>query len=253
MDNILCLIAIFKNESHVMQEWIHHYIREGVQKFFLIDNGSTDHYLHILEPYIKDHIVELVVDDTRHSQSALYNKHFLIDSKDYKWVLVCDLDEFVYARNGFKTILKYLTSVEDIVEQITIPWKLFGSSGYNTIEHNQPEKIVPNFLFRKKASGKIEIKSITRTDKLLEIHQHRCHLLNKKMKHEDFFAEINEEELKNKFLHLNHYPIQSLEWFLRVKATRGDVWGSELDSIRDESYFRRYDVNDILDSELSIK
>ena len=43
----LSLIAIFKNESHILKEWIEHYINEGVDKFYLIDNGSTDNYIHL--------------------------------------------------------------------------------------------------------------------------------------------------------------------------------------------------------------
>jgi hypothetical protein len=43
-----CIVAIFLNESEIMEEWINHYIKEGCKKFFLIDNGSTDNYKDIL-------------------------------------------------------------------------------------------------------------------------------------------------------------------------------------------------------------
>lgn len=33
-DKTLCLVAIFKNESHLLKEWVTHYINEGVEKFF---------------------------------------------------------------------------------------------------------------------------------------------------------------------------------------------------------------------------
>jgi len=38
----LCLVAIFKNESYILEEYINHYIRQGVDKIFFIDNGSDD-------------------------------------------------------------------------------------------------------------------------------------------------------------------------------------------------------------------
>ena len=44
----LCLVAIFKNESHILKEFITHYIKQGVDHFFLIDNGSNDNYSDIL-------------------------------------------------------------------------------------------------------------------------------------------------------------------------------------------------------------
>ena len=55
-----CILAIFKNESEILDEWITHYIREGCSKFFLIDNGSSDNYIEKLAKY-KD-IVETVID-----------------------------------------------------------------------------------------------------------------------------------------------------------------------------------------------
>jgi hypothetical protein len=249
----LCLVAIFKNESHILKEWIAHYINEGVEKFFLIDNGSSDNYLHCLKPYIEQNTIDLVLDKKRYCQVELYNKHFLEKCKEYKWVLVCDLDEFVYARKEFSAISQYLNTLHDEVNQVLIPWKMFGSCGYNTIEHKQPERVVESFLTRKKATDKIEIKTITRTSKLLSLHQHRCHLIEKRMNHEDFFINIDEEKLDTLYLHLNHYAIQSLEWFMRVKATRGDVCTPNLDHIRIEDYFKRYDINDIVDTELSLK
>ena len=35
---MFCIVAIFKNESHILEEWIQHYIKEGVQHFYLINN-----------------------------------------------------------------------------------------------------------------------------------------------------------------------------------------------------------------------
>ena len=105
----LCIVAIFKNEGHALKEWIEHYLREGVDQFFLVDNGSTDGY--DLKGYDK---VEVWVNPKKHAQVELTN-HYLQKAKKYKWVLVVDLDEFMYARNGFKTIKEYLRSVSSDV------------------------------------------------------------------------------------------------------------------------------------------
>jgi hypothetical protein len=35
---------MFKNESMIIEEWLMHYISEGVEHFYLIDNGSNDDY-----------------------------------------------------------------------------------------------------------------------------------------------------------------------------------------------------------------
>ena len=41
-ENYLCLIAIFKNESHVLKEWLDHYIKQGVDKFFPVPPHLKD-------------------------------------------------------------------------------------------------------------------------------------------------------------------------------------------------------------------
>ena len=47
----LSVLAMFKNESMIIQEWIKHYIEEGVEHFYLIDNGSTDDYYEKIKMY----------------------------------------------------------------------------------------------------------------------------------------------------------------------------------------------------------
>jgi hypothetical protein len=47
--------------------------------------------------------------------------------------------------------------------------------------------------------------------------------------------------IANKLIKLNHYPIQSLEFFQKVKMTRGSANVAKHDKIRDMDYFKRYD------------
>lgn len=45
----------------------------------------------------------------------------------------------------------------------------------------------------------------------------------------------------NQTFQLNHYPIQSVEYFENIKIGRGDALNSKMNDIRDKKYFRRYD------------
>jgi hypothetical protein len=268
----LCLIAIFKNESNIMNEWIQHYLSEGVDKFLLIDNGSTDNYREILQPYITNNVVDLVVDSTRHKQTELYNKYYLNKCKEYDWVIICDLDEFIYSRLGYKTINHFLATVHPQVSQVCIPWKMFGSNGYNTLDKLQPNSVINAFNKRinyDKQTGFqgviIEnnkkyglIKCIVRTNMLLNIgmHSHTTNnsisaTTNRRLDNlsvNKTFALIDETILRASGLHLNHYAIQSLDWFIKVKSTRGDA--STYENVRNLKYFNDYDINDIIDDEL---
>ena len=89
-------------------------------------------------------ILDLVNDSKRYSQVELYNKYFLEKRNKCEWLMICDLDEFIYARNGYSRIIDYLDSLDKNIGQIKIPWKMFGSSGYI----NQPDYVVKSFLKR---------------------------------------------------------------------------------------------------------
>ena len=100
----LVIVAIFKNEAIAMKEWLQHYINQGVEHFYMIDNGSTDNW----ESEVDGFPVTIFYDDEKHKQNDHYNKYFLKTVQSIsEWVMVVDLDEFMYARNGFNNIPEY--------------------------------------------------------------------------------------------------------------------------------------------------
>ena len=48
----LSCCALIKNEENFLKEWLDHYINEGVEHFYLIDNGSADNTLNIINNMI---------------------------------------------------------------------------------------------------------------------------------------------------------------------------------------------------------
>ena len=101
------------------------------------------------------------------------------------------------------------------------------------------------------------IKSISRI-KLLWVHMHeqtigKTILSNYTQINNYHVIPINKKVLENSNLHLNHYCIRSLEWFTRVKMTRGDACTKG--NVRNIEYYNRYDKesNKIIDTELKLK
>ena len=259
------VVAMFKNESHVLKEWLEHYLREGVDTFLLIDNNSSDNYRPILEPYLHTKQVYLMKSKKKNAQVELYNR-WLPEAKKFDWVIVVDLDEFIYARNGFKTIKDYLATVDKDIYKIQIPWKLFGSSGLK----KQPNSVIQHFVHRRKfpESGThtnipervIDIKTIMRGPHLQKIQIHNSNVTNlhqcfpnNKDDPDTFFTVIDESLLRTHFLHLNHYRIQSWEFYKKVKMTRGDAAVKNFDTIRTRKYFKLHDYKDMKDTELRDK
>lgn len=256
----ICVVSVFKNEKHALEEWITHYIKEGIDHFFLTDNGSDDGYIDILDKYIKNGNVSLNINPERYQQVKHLN-FYINDVKKYDWAIVIDLDEFMYARKNYNTIKQYLSSLDTNINQIYIPWKMYGSNGHV----NQTENIIHYFLKRDiyNNSRLINGKCITRTKKLIKIDLHQSFTNsngliitsdgNIKQHRDNNFIYISEELLNNSCLHLNHYAIQSWEFFSKIKMTRGDASSSSINHIRDKNYFDAYDNNIVLDDELHNK
>lgn len=269
--HFLSIIAIFKNESHCIEEWIEHYLNEGVDHFYLIDNGSTDDSVDKIRKYQEKELVSLVHDKTKWSQVELYNQHFLQKKDESEWWLVCDLDEFLYARKGLDTIVQYLETRNSNIGMIYIPWKMFGSSNYES----QPKSLRQSFIKRCIYNGKVNPgmnnnletlgKVLTRTKFLSKIDIHFAKLRGRYVVedsrgiqisfNESSFISTSEELLSNAFLHLNHYPIQSKNWFMKVKAVRGAADSKHHEQIRNGEYFELFDrdSNVLTDNELATK
>ena len=257
----LSVLAMFKNESWIIREWIEHYITEGVDHFYLIDNGSTDDY----ENKIKDYIdrITLVKDSTRMpygTQSFLYQKIFFDKiKKETKWIITCDVDEYIYARNGYRNIIDVLERLPSIIETVWIPWKIFGSNNHV----NHPSNIVSSFFRRSNEPDNFlgHGKSIFKTKNLVNFGccGHYVEIKNNSRIHtpsgDNYYTfNITEENCSNFNLHLNHYMFLSEEYYLKIKCSRGGG-ESGLTSKYSIDYFRENDKknNTIIDNELISK
>lgn len=224
--HFLSVGAIFKNESTALEEWITHYIQEGVDHFYLIDNGSTDNYADILRKY---DCITLFKDARQHIQIDAYNTYIYPQAiKETTYLAIFDLDEFAYAQGGrtLKTIL--LQEPLSMLDEIWCPWLRFGSNGHI----KQPASIIQGFTKRRVVKPTILGKSIVKTAALVKlgIHEHAIreggvfglangdHTVRPNGK-----QHVMENEVRSFHIIVNHYEIQSYDWFHNVKKTRGDV------------------------------
>jgi len=220
----LSVLTMFKNESLIIEEWIQHYLKEGVDHFYFIDNGSDDDYETKIAKY-KDKIT-LVKDPRRfkkNTQSLLYNHHYLnIVKKETEWLIVCDIDEYFYIANDMTLIDFFNSDVQQDI--IWVPWRLFGTKYIDT-----PKSLIESLLIRKKDQelGRVENdfwsvdgagttsgygKSIIKTEKIERLGVHICTM------------ETNATGIKldlNDKLRLNHYKLISESYYKNNKCVRG--------------------------------
>jgi len=217
----LCVLAIFKNETMVLKTWLEHYLHQGVDHFYLIDNDSDDNPLEILQPYIDRGVVTYHFAPEKHNQVGHYRDMFLKEDLKNKteWLIICDLDEFFYGVDD--TLNKTLDNYSEY-DVVLSGWLLFGSNG---TQIEQPKNILKTIVMRE------------------EVHRTTKYIF--KPQNIDATAigvhDINQEGckqiLENEKIKLNHYRIQSKEFFI-IKQKRGDV---AADVRYSEQNFQEYD------------
>ena len=238
--------AMFKNESHSIKEWIRHYLHHGVEHFYLINDNSTDNFMEIIQEYIDNNIVTLFNDNEPYylgRQRNLYNRHILPRIKETKWLLVVDIDEYVWSKQDID--LTNILKASEHLSQIQIQETLFGSNGHVV----QPTFIVKSFTRRKNIlnTDSVKVKYIVNTSyEFTSLNVHHATYLNEndKISPDGKCTFIN---VYREYFSFNHYNCQSLEYWNNIKCPRGD---SDHYLSRTQEDFHAYDVNDVEDLEL---
>ena len=254
MEARVAVLAVFKNEADILDEWLQHYLREGVGRFYLIDNDSDDNVRAVLSGYDPD-VVQWYTDARRHAQVSIYNdaleSRIKPDPWNPEWILVCDLDEFVYAPPRNDTIAAYLSRLPSNVTEVRVRWLMFGSSGHK----EQPaEGVVAGFRWRARYPLHHAYtdywKSIVRTSAIEALHVHEHAMLPGDACPPLLVDTETEETIADAPLRMNHYAVMSYGRFSRIKMVRGDVHTPSNDGFRDDHYFQRYDFKEVLDNDL---
>ena len=261
------IVGIFKNEALSIPEWCNFYLRDqGVAHIYLIDNGSDDDWKTAIAPYAGQ--VTVVSRRARHKQIHHYNSYIptLKAKHPNDWVLVVDMDEYVYARKPGSTLQ---TVVRDELAAsgkayAKLSWTLFGSSGWK----HQPASVPCSFAGRTDYTEEaaVLVKTMVAVDMLCSFGIHTHFILKgwtkspwfrgwlptlasvgsfKQAEHSRSrvlctapspFMTISEAAMQSSSLQLNHYPIQSEKWFRATKMTRGSASTKRFDKIRNMEY-----------------
>ncbi len=123
----LAVCSIFKNEAPYFAEWLEFHELSGVQHFFLYDDGSTDDFMPILQPWIDRGLVTVRKAGHRR-QVAVYNHCLRHGARRARWVAFIDLDEFLFNPSGeeLPSVLEKYSGCSGVF----VHWILFGSNGH---------------------------------------------------------------------------------------------------------------------------
>lgn len=235
----LGVLGIMKNEAMNIDEWVQHYLSMGAGRIFLIDNGSTDDTVAKAKAWVAKGLVELVEYPERHRQRQHYWTAFkqLKIARKCQWLIVADLDEFWFCPSG-ASIAEQMAEFRDF-DVIYANWLNFGSGGL--IKH--PASVRTGFTLRKPGLHfHIERKYLCRTSVVKSQQTMGIHTVSG--------ARSERTISDNDRFHLNHYQLQSIEYFQNVKMTRGDATKAANDTMRQMEYFETLDASATLPDHL---
>lgn len=135
----LALVAIFRNEDRFLKEWIEFYRLIGVEHFYLYNHLSDDNFMKVLEPYIRDGIVELKnvqfepknLKEWNTLQTDTYTEAVERTKNEVEWLIVVDTDEFMFPTKA--SDLRSLLRNYDQYATLSVDWKIYGSGGVDKI------------------------------------------------------------------------------------------------------------------------
>ncbi len=229
----LALIAIFKNETEYLEEWLEYYLLLGVEHFYLYDNNENDSALSVLRPYIDQGIVTHIpwptIEDERlltgldnselFSTQHLAYGDFILRFRDHcQWVLKVDIDEFAYplSSSPYSSLVEYLNSLDSQrVKAVVIPEIRFGANGHMI----KPKGSVVESYY--KGGWGESIKSIANTSFLKMLPYSDCHDFEYVLKYGT--SVIKKKNVDNPLVY-NHYYTKSKEEFLRRGAFNKKNW-----------------------------
>ena len=236
----VCVIA--KDEGPYFGEWLDWHISQGVEKFYVYDNGSTDETKEVLQPYIKKGIVEYIYFPGYRKQLAAYDDCLKRHRFDTRWLAMIDMDEFIVPLKD-ENIPSFLKRKE-VYPVVEINWLVYGSGG---AKEKVPGKVMDRFKRHSAPDHPLNrhVKSIFNPRRVYGmIGCHEVARINGKA------VDSNGDRIKISWrdrmprqdvIKINHYAVKSYEEFMEKQA-RGRASGREREV--KEEYFRRYDLND---------
>lgn len=211
----LCVLTRFKNERHILYEFVNHYLLEGVDRLFLIDDNSTDDYLKLNEEWLNPLINDNKVVILKSQGCQVYDYDIYSNLlKEFEWVIMCDADEFFFSVSKDTTLKELLQGELSKYDCVMVPWKLFKHT-----DENQPISVIENNTYthessRDRFSGSGGYKYIAKVKNVIRYNIHFCKTL-------DTSNNLKIVDCHNNIIQNNHYRTQSNEFLRNVKSVRG--------------------------------
>ena len=245
----LSFCAIFKDEHPWLREWIDYHHNRGVEHFIMFNNDiDPEESNEILRPYVENGIVTLRRQPGMGQLFKAYSQGLHWAKQHTRWLGVFDLDEFILPMQT-GSIPEVLQNYEEF-SGLTLNWRIFGSSH---LERRPPNQI-NHFLWcaQKMHPLNRHVKSFCNPAKLSQIGKAHCFRYDQGHSVDTTGEVVNgpwNRRHPEDIMRINHYVVRSKEDF-PIKDRKGRPEYME-HAPRDESYFKKHDINDMYDDNIA--
>ena len=235
----LSVAAIMKNEKPYLKEWLEYHRLQGVEHFYLCDNGSTDGTKDYLQPYIQSGVITYIDFPGTNRQLACYDKIVKEYGEETSWLALIDLDEFLLPLQA-KDMPSFLKEFAD-VNEVSLHWLNYGDNGLIS----RPGGLVTEAFTAHARFLNHTVKSIVRPEAVRRMSgfgdNHYVPVAGKSVNeyHKPVSYMLNFNISADK-ARVNHYIIKSFAEFINKKR-RGHPEGTPIDY----GYYFFHNENDI--------
>jgi hypothetical protein len=224
-NELLCIVAIVRDELPFLDEWLAYHRILGVDHFYLYDDdpsAALNSFLVAHQKYVT------IINWHRQSvdlaglnrQTKAYNDAIDRIGSQFEWVAFIDIDEFIVLP-GYQDLPAFLRHYSAF-GQISLQWYLFGHNGF----FNDPPGFVTTTLTRRMAEPHLKrVKSIAKVSAIENISSaHYCKLRSGyssiRLRQKEFAD--GQRTPADSFPRINHYMCRSFSRWMK-RADRGAV------------------------------
>lgn len=220
----LTLVAIAKDETRNLREWLVYHTLLGVEAFIIYDNESSVPIRETLAPFLREGFLTVVELPGQNMQVQAYNHALSEFGNTTRWMAFIDLDEYIVPQTT-DDLRHFLTDYEDHAG-LAVNWVMYGSSGHRKRPHGL---IIENYTQRLPLNeqANFHIKSIVKPACTLHAlgphsfaYRHGCSAVTPdRLPASTPFSPVCIDKIR-----INHYFFRSHEEFQeKIKRGRADI------------------------------
>lgn len=122
----LSICIIFKDENEYLQEWLEWHVKQGVEHFYIYDNGSKEPVINYIDDEYKSCCS--IIDAIGKTQKEVYDEYLKNFEEESEWTAFIDTDEFIRPINN-KSIVEFLEKFSENTDVIVMKWLIYGANG----------------------------------------------------------------------------------------------------------------------------